>query len=524
MNGTSPTPTSSPGVADGERLAPALEIAGLTKTFPGVVAVRDLDLTIERRTIHALIGQNGCGKSTIVKILAGFHQPDPGARGRVEGEELELGDPAAAQRAGVRFVHQDLAIVGELNALDNVALGLGFQRTRVGTIAWRRQRQETEEILERFGVRVPLGLPLAAATPVERTAVAIVRAMAGGLHGRGLLVLDEPTAALAHREVDALYTLVREVRDSGTAVLLISHRLDEVLAVADVVSVMRNGRLVGEGPVADMTIASMASMMTGTEQSDAGAAERASLAATDRPSVLRVRNVQGRHLRGVDVELAPGEIVGVAGVLGSGREELPYAIAGARPAEVTGEWTMGETTSEHMYVQTARALGIALVPAERVRESLIAEFSVRENLSLPMLPTMRRAGIVVDDRRERRFVRSWLDRMGVRANAVNQPITVLSGGNQQKVVLGRWLSTSPRVLLLSEPTAGVDIGARRALYELLREQAADGLAVLVASSDVQDLLELCDRVLVLRDGTITRSLSREELSEEGIIASMEGVA
>jgi ABC-type sugar transport system ATPase subunit len=505
---------------------PALLARRVSKSFPGVLALDEFELEVPPGTVHALVGPNGCGKSTFVKILAGVHTPDGPAEAWVNGSPLELGSGAAAAELGVSFVHQDLGIVEELDAVENVAFGVGFARSRLGTIAWRRQRRRTKELLRAFGAvtgDISHDVPLRYATPVQRTAVAIVRALATSEPGRGVLVLDEPTAVLPKHEVDILYRLIDEVRQSGTSILLISHRLDEVVAVCDHVTVMRNGVVIGDGPIAEMDVARMTSLIAGSDLSDGEAAAPVPRSTRIGAPVLTVSGLVGGNLAGVDLEIAAGEILGIAGLLGSGREELPYAIAGATEQPVEGTWTIDGTSHQAMDLQRARRLGIALVPADRAHESAIADFSVGENLSVPSLPQLR-SGSVLDRRKERKLTARWLERMDVRANAAGASISVLSGGNQQKVILGRWLATNPRLLALAEPTAGVDVGARQALYDLLREQAAEGLAVLMASSDVQDLLSSCDRVLILRDGRIVAELRDDTVTEVHVLSAMEGVS
>ncbi|HEY4095415.1 MAG TPA: sugar ABC transporter ATP-binding protein [Baekduia sp.] len=500
-----------------------LVIENLSKTFPGVIALDEFGVDVAAGSVHALVGPNGCGKSTFVKVLAGIHRPDPGGRILVDGAEIEVGSAADADAAGVRFVHQDLGIVEALDAVDNVALGLGYQRSRVGTISWRAQRRQTRELLDRFGVAVALDSPLSEASPVERTAVAIVRALAGGIPGRGLLILDEPTAALPHREVEQLYGLVRDVKATGVSVVLISHRLDEVVAIADTVSVMRAGKVIGGGPVAEMDVARMAAMIAGGKHLVADAPLRTEAAPPSQaPVVLRATGIRGRHLRGVDLELHEGEVVGVAGLLGSGRDELPYAVGGAGSIEVEGQWELGGEQFTEMTLDRAARSGVFLIPAERARQSIVAPFTVSENLSIPSLSKLKRGGLL-SPAGERRFARDWMTALDVRASAANMPITVLSGGNQQKVVLARWLAMNPKLLVMSEPTAGVDVGARSALYEIVRARAADGLSVLVASSDAQDLVHMCDRVLVMRNGTVAAEITGARITESEMVDMMEGV-
>jgi ABC-type sugar transport system ATPase subunit len=500
---------------------PALRVRGLSKTFPGVKALDAVDLEVAPGTIHALLGQNGCGKSTLIKVLAGFHRPDPGARAWLDGEELALEGTTEDQGRALRFVHQDLGIINELDAIDNFSLALGYSRTRFGRVSQDRERARAAGLLERFGLDFDLSRPLGEASAVERTVVAIARALAGWERGEGVLVLDEPTASLPSAEVDRLFDVVREVRASGTAVLYVSHRLDEIFEIADRVTVLRGGVVVHECDVADITPDGLASQIAGADvgQHDRFLTQRRADAADD--AVFRVRGLSSASLRGVDLDVRAGEVVGVAGLLGSGREDLPYAAAGAREARAWGTWTIDGQDFDALDVATALEHGVALVPGDRAGESIVRDFTVLENMSMAMLPRMTRR-TALDQGRERREAQEWMRRLDVADRLIDQPISVLSGGNQQKVVLARWLWAEPKVMVLAEPTAGVDIGARQALYEVLREQAERGLAVLVCSSDVQDIVATCTRVLVLRDGVVVRELQEDQISTGAIVSAMEG--
>jgi ribose transport system ATP-binding protein len=510
--------------ANGHRRA-ALRLRSVSKTFPGVLALNGVDLEIASGSVHALLGHNGCGKSTLVKALAGVHAPDSGAEAWIDGEELQLGDPLDAERKGLRFVHQELGIILELGAVDNVGLVLGFERRR-GHINWGRQATVTKELLAEFGFMLDPWQPLGKASPPERAAVAIVRAVAGWEKGRGVLVLDEPTAALPAHEVHQLFRLIREVSATGTAVLLVSHRLDEVMSIADHATVMRAGEIVWNGPLADTSMGGLVKLIAdtaGEDMHDDGAPiRRRRTDLVEAPVALEVSNVVGRYLRGVTLAVREGEIVGVAGLLGSGREELPYVVTGAETEGVTGTFTIGGVTRSELSLLEARELGVALVPADRAQEAIFADFTTSENVSLPGLPSLASSGVLRLSG-VRKFSRTWLRSVQADENASERKITTLSGGNQQKAVLARWLSVAPRVLVLSEPTAGVDIGARNVIYEQLRQRAADGLSVLMASSDVEDLLASCDRVIVLRDGVTVAELEGEAMSKPAILGAMEGV-
>jgi ribose transport system ATP-binding protein len=501
----------------GRDTANGLRIEGLSKTFPGTRALDDVSVACPRGRVLALLGHNGSGKSTLIKVLAGFHQPDPGARAWIDDEELDLGASEAATARGLRFVHQDLGLIPELNAVDNVALTIGYTR-RAGRIDQNAQIAHTRELLKRFGVDFDVTRPLAEASPVERTCVAIARAMWDWDEGPRVLVLDEPTASLPSREVSRLFDVIRDVRAAGHAVVYVSHRMEEIFDIGDDVVVLRAGRVVGSGPVSGYTPEQLANLIAGHHLETHGHA------VTERSPdvVLAVAGLRGRYLAGVDIELRRGEVLGIAGLLGSGRDELPYALAGA--AQTTNEcgWFIEGRQVPPPTAATATGLGISFVPAERAREGLIAEFTVRENLTLGALPSLRR-GRFIQSRSELRTARTWLAELGIPEEVADRPVSTLSGGNQQRVLFGRCLHTEPKVLVLAEPTAGVDVGAREALYELLRARARQGLSIVLASSDTEDLLSMCDRVLVLRRGRVAEELIGTAIDAERIVSVMESV-
>src|SRR4051794_24219737 len=344
---------------DGADTTPVLHVAALSKTFGATRALIEAALDIRPGEIHALVGQNGSGKSTLIKTLAGYHAPDPGSRAELDGAPFALGHTVPD---GLRFVHQDLGLVLELNAMDNLALHGGFARGALGRVRWREQERETRRVLARFGVALDILRPLAAATPVERTVVAIAAALQGWQGGHGVLVLDEPTAVLPHDEVERLFAMVREVRAAGTSVLYVSHRLDEIFALADRVTVLRGGRMIAPHDVADIDGAALAGEMVGEEVDPA---YRAPVAARpDAPVVLEARDVRGRWLRGVDLAAPGGEILGIAGLAGGGVLELPYVLAGCAQHAVSGRIRPPERSPEWSDVAHAGRLDIPLVPAD----------------------------------------------------------------------------------------------------------------------------------------------------------------
>jgi ribose transport system ATP-binding protein len=497
-----------------------LELRGVCKTFPGTRALDDVSLNVGRGEVLALLGHNGSGKSTLIKILSGFHQPDEG-EAAVDGESLDLGSAEDATAHGLRFVHQELGLILEQNAVDNVGLTIGYSRSRSGVIDQRRQVRRTQEMLKWFGVEIDVLMPLAKATPVERTCVAIARAMWDYDQGPRVLILDEPTAALSTREVDRLFGVLRQIREAGHAIVYVSHRMDEIFQVADSVVVLRSGRVVERGAVADQTPRRLAELIAGHELSDEEIAPPETTtqeAAGD--CVLKVENLRSTFIDGIDFELGRGEIVGFAGLIGSGADEMPYVLSGARPSTSDRRWRLDGR--EVLIRDPSQALreGIGLVPAERAREGLIADFTVGENVTLGGLGSIA-ARRVLSPRAEQAAAREWLGKLGVAAEVVDRPIGSLSGGNQQRVLLARCLLTEPSVLLMSEPTAGVDVGARDALYSLLREQAATGLSVAIFSTDTEDLTTLCDRILVFRNGRIQAELTENAITAPRIIEQTE---
>ncbi|WDV56169.1 sugar ABC transporter ATP-binding protein [Streptomyces coeruleorubidus] len=502
-----------------ELTGPVLRVAALSKRFGGTQALKDVDLEVMPGEIHALIGPNGSGKSTLIKILAGYHHAEPGAVAELDSEPFDLGQVTASRHDRLRFVHQELGLVGELSAIDNLALSHGFARTAFGNIRWPEMERRTSALVERFGLGIDVRKPLATATPVQRTVVAIAAALQGWEGRRGVLVLDEPTAVLPPGEVARLFDIVREVRDAGAGVLYVSHRMDEIFALADRVTVIRGGRRIATRPVAELTPRLLAELMAGE---DMETTHRPAPPSGPADPVLEVRDLWAGPLRGVGFDLAGGERLGITGLVGSGHEIVPYAVCGAHAGRVSGRLRLPERSERWTEARDAGGLGLPLVPADRAGEGVIGDFSVGENLTLPLLDRLRSPSGRLRRRRESALAQDWIRRVGVRTAGPGVRITTLSGGNQQKVVMARCLAGRPPVLALCEPTAGVDIATRLQLYDLIERQADEGMGVLVSSSDTQDLLALCTRVLVVRDGRIAREISGRDITESALVHAMEG--
>jgi ribose transport system ATP-binding protein len=486
-----------------------LRVCGLSKAFGGTVALDGVDLEIQEGEVHALVGQNGSGKSTLIKILSGYHRAD---RGQVSvlGREVRLPlEPSALRGLGISFVHQDLGLVPSGTVLENLRVGR-YETGPSGNIRWRSERKTARELLARFDLHLDADEKVARLRPTERAVLAVARAVADveAARGRGLLVLDEPTTALPAHEVELLFEAVRRVTEAGSAVLFITHNLDEVLAVADRVSVLRDARLVATEPVAGLDEDSLIALILGRELGEL----YPELPARERDPVMVIRGLGGRVAHDVSLTLRSGEIVGLTGLIGAGHDEVPYLIYGARrptagTIEIDGkEWT-------YPTPQRSKAAGVALLPADRQGQSAIPSATVRENVTLPDMAAYRRwRGL--DRRRERADVRRDLERFAVRPSQSERQLYSLSGGNQQKALLARWLRLSPRVLLLHEPTQGVDIGARRGIFRILRDSALDGASILYSSVEYEDLANICDRVLVFRRGSIIGDLAGDALSAE----------
>ncbi|MFC5731208.1 MULTISPECIES: sugar ABC transporter ATP-binding protein [Nocardioides] len=494
---------------------PVLSLGNVSKTFAGTQALESVDLDIRAGEVHALVGQNGSGKSTLIKLLAGYHQPDPGSVARYNGEEFHLGQRDTSGFSHIRFVHQDLGLVLEMSATENLALSAGFITGTSGRVHWKEQEERTKASLARLGVDLDIRKPLGAATPVERTIVAIAAALTGWESGRGLLVLDEPTAVLPHTEVDRLLEIVRGIQRLGASVLYVSHRLDEIFKIADRVTVLRDGRVVTTKETVGLNTQSLAELMVGERVDAAFRLARSPVDAE--ASVLAVRDLAGGTLRRLTASVAPGEILGIAGFTGSGSEVVPYLLAGARPA-TSGQVKLAD--GKWHPASRLRRSGFPLVPADRQREAAVADFTVAENLTLRVMESFSRGG-ALSAKREADVVREWIKKLQIKVANSEDSIMSLSGGNQQKVIMGRCLAADPSVLVLAEPTAGVDVGTRQAIYELIGGLADRGLAVVVTSTDTTDLIALCSRVIVLSRGEQCSELVGDAIDEHSLLAAME---
>jgi ribose transport system ATP-binding protein len=500
-------------------VAPALEVSQLSKTFGGEQALRRVDLTIERGEVHGLLGHNGSGKSTLIKVLSGFHAPDPGGRVWIDGEEQRLPLHGSVSRdAGLSFVHQDLGLIEDLSICHNFRAG-EFARHRRPVINWRYEAARTAEALAGFGLDVDPRRPLRVLAPAERAVLAIVRAdqemrarMSDDEAFPGILVLDEPTAFLGADESSRLFAAVRQFVERGASVLFVSHKLEEVLEITDRVTVLRDGAVAGHAATRDVTHQALVEMIVG------GAVvtdSRPAPEAAGDDAVLATPDLAIDGAPEIPLTLRPGEIVGLTGLAGSGYREVLYALYGESPVPVSGHLLLGSGRRVSLAKWNSRralAHNMALVPGDRLLQSGVAELNVGENVGISVLDRFSR-GLIITRPRLAAASAAVLRQYSVQPARPDIGFGALSGGNQQKAVLAKWMRRAPAILMLDEPTQGVDIGARHQIYGFLKDAAAAGTAILIASTDDEQLADLCTRVLVFQDRHITAELAHGEVTK-----------
>jgi simple sugar transport system ATP-binding protein/ribose transport system ATP-binding protein len=494
---------------------PVVEAREVSKRFGGVQALGDVSITIERGTVHGLIGENGAGKSTLGRIVGGITRPDSGVL-FVDGVPVRFGSPREALQAGIATISQEVALVPARTVLENVLLGV--EPTRAGVVRRGELARRFEALARDSGFDLDPGVRVEALRPAEQRQVEIVRALARGAR---LVVMDEPTSSLGQGERRRLAATIRRLAGAGVTTLLVSHDLGEVLELADTVTVLRSGRVVRTGPAREDSPATLITAMLG--RSLATAFPQKQLPETSSPTVLETRNLTRRgSFDGVSLRVRRGEIVGLAGIVGSGRSEFLRAIFGADRAD-SGEILIDGLPVVVRRPGDAARHGIALLPERRREQGLVMMRSVRENISLASLGSVSTGGVVRPDR-ERALVHGSAERLGVPVQSVDARVGTLSGGNQQKTVLAKWLARRPMILLADEPTRGVDVGAKRQLYDLLVDLAAHGLAVLFIASDVEEAVGLAHRLLVFRDGRIAAELDGSTATPRTVMASVFAIA
>ena len=488
-----------------------LAARNISKAFGGVQALQDVSLTLNAGEIRCLVGENGSGKSTLIKILAGAERPDTGAI-VVGGKTFPHLEPIEAIRAGIQVIYQDFALFPNLTVAENLALNTELERGSF-LVNWRRVRRTATEALARLGRDIDLKAEVGELPLADRQLVAISRAL---LHNARVIIMDEPTTALTQREVDTLFRLLADLKGRGVSLLFVSHKLREVLEISDAITVLRNGRNVAEGPAAQFSHSDLVHHMTGRQfqQHSTEAAPGAGAGA------LHVASLSRRGaFADVGFEVRAGEIVGMAGLRGSGRTELALALFGLAPAD-SGQIRIHGQVTRIQNVPAALRAGIAYVPEDRLTEGVFAEQSIAKNVAVSSMGTLASRIGWIRFGPLRALVGRWMEDLRIQASSVDTPVGRLSGGNQQKVVLGRWLATEAKVLILHGPTVGVDIGAKVDVHEKIRDLAGQGMAVLLITDDLPELVELCHRILIMHRGRIVKELPAARCNEDGLAAEL----
>jgi rhamnose transport system ATP-binding protein len=507
MGGSSVESAGSP-VAE----RPTLSVSHVTKSFGAVAAVSDASIELYAGEAHALVGENGAGKSTLVKMLAGVHQPDSGTL-TINGQAVTLASPASAREAGVAVIYQEPTMFPDLDVAENVFMGRMPTRG-IGRLDRESMREQVVSVLETLDVRLDPGRAARGLAIADQQIVEIAKALT--LDAR-ILVMDEPTAALSAAEVERLVRVIEALRERGAAILFISHRLEEVFRICQRVTVMRDGRSVMSKPAAGLTSDELVRAMVGRDLEVRESLERTAVGDV----VLSVERLT-REGKFVDIsfEVRTGEIVGLAGLVGAGRTEIAEAIFGIERYDAGSVEVAGQPLKNGSPTAAMRA-GLALVPEDRRQHGLVMAESIEHNVVLASLASVTRRGLIAASvSRERSS--SWLERLQVKYGRLADAVSTLSGGNQQKVVLAKWLSRNPRVILVDEPTRGIDVGTKAEVHRLLQSLASEGVGVLVISSELPEVLLLADRILVIREGRLVKELSRLEANEENVIAAAAG--
>ncbi len=505
-------PVADGGVTGGQG-APVVGVRNLSKTFGGVLALDQVSLEVRPGEVHGLLGENGSGKSTLIKVLAGYHLPDE-AEIRVNGEECR--PPLVPADLGLSFVHQDLGLIRELTVLENLQL-VHLARSRSWRINWRSERRAAREVFARYDLNLDPDVLVDQISETDRALLAIARATEGiravmGAGGRGLLVLDEPTVFLPREGVERLFAIVRDVAARDASVLFVSHDLDEVREIADRVTVLRDGRNHGTVVTKEASEGELVEMIIGRRlaqlELDRGQA-------TTEKTTVSVQGLRGTKVADLSFDVREGEVLGITGLMGSGFDEVPYLLFGARPCR-GGELRMEDASYQlgSMTPERALAAGMALVPADRQRDGSVGSLPVGENVMLQVLAHYQ--PMRLQRRRLRRTAAGLLEEYDVRPADPDLAYQSLSGGNQQKALLAKWMQTDPRLVLLHEPTQGVDVGAREQIFRMLAAAAKGGTSFLCSSSDYEQLAVVCDRVLVIGNGKVVRELTGDEVGKDRI--------
>jgi ribose transport system ATP-binding protein len=492
-----------------------LTARGISKSFPGVKALDGVDITVRRGRLNALLGENGAGKSTLMNILSGVFPPDAGEI-RLDGQIVHLRSPREAQSAGISIIFQELNLIPHLSVAENIFLGRE-PLTPLGLVDYRRMHRDAKALLSQLALDVDPGTPVARLRVGAQQVVEIAKAIS--FESR-VIIMDEPTSAITEQEIAVLFRLIRQLKNRGVGIIYITHKLDELREIADDVTIFRDGRFIVAESYASLTHDRMIQMMVGRELAEMFPKTTAPLA----DEVLRIENISLRHperaddfaVRDVSFGVCRGEVVGLFGLMGAGRTELLQTLFGLHPQTSSGDVFVDGRRSMIRSPQQAIAAGLALAPEDRKLDGLVLSMSVCENVSLASLRRISPTGIL-QPRRDRELAGDLVKQLAVKTPSLTERVRNLSGGNQQKVVLAKWLATQPKVLLLDEPTRGIDVNAKKELYTLIDELARSGLGVVMVSSELPEIMAIADRILVLAEGRLTAEFTRGDATEEKIL-------
>jgi rhamnose transport system ATP-binding protein len=502
---------ASPAPSPAAATPPRAELSGISKRFGATQALENVSLDLLPGEVHALVGENGAGKSTLVKILAGVHQPDSGTIS-LDGEPIQIHGPAHARSLGIAVVHQEPRLFPDLTVAENVFIGHA-PSGRLGSIDWGATRRAAQALFDQLEVRFDVGAPVRGLSMADQQLIEIAKSLSTEAR---VLVLDEPTASLSAHEVARLFAIVRRLRDRGVSILFVSHRLDEVFDLCDRATVFRDGKHVITTATSELTTADLVRHMVGRAVS--------LFPKVETPVGDVLLDVTGLTkigaFRDVAFSVRAGEIVGFAGLVGAGRTEVARVLFGIDQRD-GGEIRLGGTAVDFASPSAAMNAGVAYLPEDRHQEGLVLDFSIAQNVTLPILPRLF-PRFLVSAATERQVAHEYTEQFRVRTTGVDQLVAALSGGNQQKVVLAKWLATKPRVLILDEPTRGIDIGAKVEVHRIISELAASGLAIILISSDLPEVLAMSDRIVVLHEGRVTAEIPRAKATEERVMFAATG--
>jgi rhamnose transport system ATP-binding protein len=490
-----------------------LELRGIRKYFPGVRALDGVEFHVRAGEVHALIGENGAGKSTLVKVLTGVYQPD-GGEILLEGRKVEFPSPLYSQEAGIAAIHQEATMFPELSVTENIFMGHHLRSRTSRLVRWRDMRERTRRLLERLEVEIDPDAVVKNLTIAQRHIIEIAKALSFDAR---IVIMDEPTSALSLREVEDLYAIIRQLKKENRAVIFISHKFEEIYEIADDFTVLRDGRYIGEGRVKEAQMDDIITMMVGRSLEQ----RYAKIEVEQGPVILQVQNLASLgEFKQISFELHRGEVLGIFGLIGSGRTELMHALFGITQPSSGSILIDGEQVHVHS-PQDALAHGFAYVPEDRQQQGVILKMNIRENVTLPIVKRLSHSGFL-DRSNELAVTQQYGKRLDVRAAGWEQAVESLSGGNQQKVALGKWLATRPKILILDEPTRGIDVATKVEVHKFMGELAGQGMGIIMVSSEMLEILGISDNIIVMHEGRITARFKREEATAEKVLRAAVG--